>query len=263
MKKLILTILASSFILSCSTDSANDNSNNPSTTGMLVKTITREGLTTTVNYNGNKVINASSTDGQNQTFTYSGNLITQVEGSGSSIIFTQTCSYSNNLMVSDNYIYGSIPNQQLESSVYIYNSNGTITENKTITFTDADPANNYSYLYKQYYSQGNLIKKEYYTFDNSVPALNSTTTYTYDNKNPPYKSITGFLAIISNTKNNVISEIKKDSSNIVTESVQYTYQYNSNDYPLNCIKVRTPYSTFGGITIPGAPTTTTLYFTYY
>jgi hypothetical protein len=260
MKKLIYTILASSFLLSCSSDSANDNSNNPSSTGMLVKTITSDGVTTTINYNGNKVINASSTNGQNNTYTYNGNLLTQAEGSGSLFNFTQTYSYSNNLMVSDNLIFN--PDGESYNRTYTHNSDGSITENLTITNPGIDDV---SYINKLYYLQGNLIKEEEFRInpDNPTPTLTSTTTYTYDNKNTPYKSVTGFLAIIPYTKNNVISEIKKNSSNIVTESIQYSYQYNSNDYPLDCIRVRTPYSTSSGITIPGTPTTTTEYFTYY
>jgi hypothetical protein len=226
---------------------------------MLVKTVTRDGVTTTINYNGNKVINSSSTDGQNHTFTYNGDFIIKDECIGS-LIFTNTYSYSNNLIVSDNLIFN--PSGESYNRTYTHNLDGSITENLTIT----NPGNFVSsYINKLYYLQGNLIKEEvYYIYpDNPTPTLSSTTTYTYDNKNTPYRSVTGSLAIIPNTKNNVISEIKKNSSNIVTESIQYSYQYNSNDYPLDCIRVRTPYSTSSGITIPGTPTTTTEYFTYY
>ena len=125
MKKLILTIIVSSFLLSCSSDSANEDTNNPTNTSLLVKTATDNFITPetdTYNYNGNK-INTIESNGSSSTFTYNGDFIIKVEDLSEPS--TITMNYLNDLLVSENQISAS-------GNIFTtltYNSDGSITEN--------------------------------------------------------------------------------------------------------------------------------------
>ena len=165
MKKFILTILASSFILSCSTDSANDNSNNPSSTGMLLKTITYDGVTTTLNYSGNKATYFSDSDGSITTFTYNGDLIIKDEKTGGSVSnYINTHNYSNNKLTSSTESRNSTSYSSTFNNTYIYNSDGSITEIRNITSTYNGNITNSTEKNVLFYSQGNCVKIENYTF---------------------------------------------------------------------------------------------------
>jgi hypothetical protein len=274
MKKLILTILASSFILSCSTNSSNDNANNPSSNGLLVKTRTYNGVTGTYNYNGNKPTYVSHTDGSSTTLTFNGDLIIKEEstgGSGSNYInYINTMNYSNNLLISSTENRTSTTSNSTFNSTYTYNSDGSITEIKIGTNTYSGNTTSSSNKYVRFYSQGNCIKQDSYANINGVFTLNGSTTYSYDTNNFPFKNVTG-IYIYANpmgepSVNNQISATNKNASGITTSNTYYTYQYNAQNYPISVTETYTLYtiSPSGTSSTPGtsSPSTTTTY-SYY
>ena len=244
MKNIILTILASYFFISCSTNSSNDNSNNPTSSDLLPKTIKNLSTTSTFNYNGNKIISIN-TGGTNRTFSYTGDFISSsIYNSSSSSPSISTYSYLNNLLNTVTYSNNMITNNY---STFTY-SNGIITENDSL-----GPGNFNTSI--RYYSQGNCVKEEIYNTDNGVTTFNGTTTYTYDNKNSPFRNITGWFALnIGEGVNNCLTETHKDASGVTTSIAQATYQYNSQDYPISQISQ-------SGM-VPGSPVNTTT-ITYY
>ena len=275
MKKLILTILASSFILSCSSDSSNDNSNNPSSNGLLVKTVTNGLKSTTISYNGNKLANSSSSDGSSSIFNYNGDLIisenTVINNGVSGLYnYTSTMNYSNNLLSSYTRNGNNANYSDLYNSTYIYNLDGSITENINSTHTySAGNTTSSINKYIRFYSQGNCVRGEGYSPVNGLMILTETTTYTYDTNNSPYKNITGFYAyyhpIGYSNFNNKVSETHKNASGIITRTVQTTYQYNSQNYPISETETSTNYNidSQSGTSTPGTPTVSNRTYTYY
>ena len=272
MKKLILTILASSFLLSCSTNSSTDNSNNPSSNGLLVKTFTDSGGTiSTYNYNGNKGTYISGSDGSTATLTYNGDLIIKEEstgGSGSNYI--NTYNYSNNLLTSSTYNSNSTNSSYNYNSTYTYNSDGSITENQISTYTNSSGnTTNSSSKYVRFYSQGNCVKEDRYSTISGVMTLSETTTYTYDSFNYPFKNITGIYTMENPqtvaSVNNEISATRKNASGVITYTSQSTYQYNSQNYPISVAETTTNYTPNPqtGTWTPGTPAVYNATFTYY
>ena len=261
MKKLILTILASSFLLSCSSDSSNDDSNNPSSNGFLVKTITNYGVTTTLNYSGNKATYFLGSDGSTSTFTYNGDLIIKEEQTGgSSLNSIITYNYSNNLLTSSN----STNSSSNYNSTYTYNSDGSITEIRNGNTSNSTEKN------VLFYSQGNCVKIENYTFFDGVYTLNETIIYTYDNKNSPFKNITGLYTAYYPTGNinvnNCISQINKNASGEITYTAQTAYQYNAQNFPISETTTETEYTINPqtGTSTPGTPQSLSpMIYTYY
>ncbi|WP_396139495.1 hypothetical protein [Flavobacterium sp.] len=261
MKKLILTILASSFLLSCSSDSSNDDSNNPSSAGLLLKTITYDGVTTTLNYSGNKATYFSDSDGSIATFTYDGDLIIKEEQTGgSSLNSIITYNYSNNLLTSSN----STNSSSNYNSTYTYNSDGSITEIRNGNTSNSTEKN------VLFYSQGNCVKIENYTFFNGVYTLNETIISTYDNKNSPFKNITGLYTAYypqgNINVNNCISQINKDASGEITYTAQTAYQYNAQNFPVSETITETEYTPDPqtGTSTPGTPQSLSpMIYTYY
>jgi hypothetical protein len=121
----------------------------------------------------------------------------------------------------------------------------------------------------RYYSQGNCIKDEEFSISNGVSTLIDTTTFTYDTSNSPYKNITGFYSW-SNPQgfesiNNLKSELHKNASNLTTRTVQITYQYNSENYPISYTSVITNYiiNSQTGSSTPQTPINQSGTITYY
>lgn len=268
MKKLILTILAGTFLLSCSSDSSNDDSNNPSSTGLLVKTETNSNGTSTYNYNGNKLLNGFTSGGGepfNFTFTYSGDFIITLNTTAINInnISNTAFNYSNNLLSSStqNIIINNI--SRTYNKTYTYNSDGSITEN--IIVNNGSGSNKFI----RFYTQGNCVREERYDYLNSVISFTGSITYSYDTNNHPCKNITGFYAIQNPQKassiNNVISETTKNAYGVITKTVQTAYQYNSQNYPVSGTTTTTNYTINPqtGSSTPQTPSVSNITYTYY
>lgn len=264
MKKLILTIFASTALFSCSTNSSSDNSNSA---GLLPKTITfTDGTYTyvqTFSYNGNKLTGWQGSDGGYGITTYDGDFVIQDQtiNVNSAYNYTENYNYANNLLTS----YSSISNSSSTNYVFTNNSDGTITEN--ITSTDNTSGYIYHSMHKRYYSDGNCIKIEYYVDENSIMTLTSTTYYTYDTKNNFRKNGAGWIYLVGTlwSKNNETGSITKNASGVVTGTSQSIYQYNSQDFPISCNYSNVYYSIdpITGISSPGGTETYTEAYTYY
>jgi hypothetical protein len=266
MKKIIITILASTFILSCSSNSDNNNS---SSAGPLIKTETSIGGTATYNYNGNKLSTIIYSPSETTTYTYNGDLIIKENNNGGRVNSVTNYNYSNNLLSSFSGNESSSNITSTSNSTYTYNSNGSITEMQTNTYTTSGNIQTTNSKHIRYYSQGNCIKDEYFSISNGIATLVDTATFTYDTSNTPYKNITGFYSW-SNPQgfysiNNVKSEIHKNASNATTRTVQITHQYNSENYPISYTSVITNYTinSQSGATTPQTPITQSGTITYY
>ena len=266
MKKLILTILASTLILSCSN---NSESTDPTSSGPLIKTETSIGGTETYNYNGNKLSNIIYSPGETITFTYNGDLIIKAEENGGGVNSVTNYNYSNNILSSFSGIESYSNISTTTNTTYIYNSNGSITEMTTRTSINSGNTQTNNSKHIRYYSQGNCIKDEYFSISNGVSTLVETTTFTYDSSNTPYKNITGFYSLTNPqgfySINNLKSEIHKNASNVTTRTVQITYQYNSESYPISYTGVITNYTINSqtGASTPQTPITQSGTITYY
>ena len=262
MKKLILILCIGLLLNSCSSD--NSSNNPPSTDTLLVKTITEDdGSIISFNYNGNKLANFSSSNGNIiNTLTYDGDLLIKSEIQNPDLTFhlIATNIYSNNILTSATSF--AVNTGYSSTRTFTYNSDSSVSELVTDNndFTD-------DFMCKRFYSQGNCVKEEDYSNVNNVMTLSSTKTITYDNKNFYFKSQSGYYgASIGNliSLNNEISSITKNASGIVTKVTNTVYQYNSYDYPINAVKSTTPYTlTTIGNSVPGSSTITTESYTYY
>ena len=267
MKKLILTILASTLILSCSN---NSESTDPTSSGPLIKTFSDIGRneSQTYTYNGNIITSIDLNIGANnqfiETFTYNGNFIISSQ-LNCNLSTNPNCgnettnyNYTNNVLTSLNYL-SSMSNY---IRTYTYNSDGTISENTTY-----QPSGTGSMTYyKRYFSQGNRIKEDEFRKINGVWTLQYTTTYTFDDKNSPFINILGWYELTNPMgswencdKNNAIGFITKNGLGQITNTNQTTYVYNSQNYP-----TQIAYTTTNSVNST-SPTTTTENFTitYY
>lgn len=265
MKKLILTILASSFLLSCSSDSSNDDSNNPSGNGLLVKTRAIGSDVATYTYNGNKVVGYTTNNGGYGTATYNGDFISQLADFSSNNKFSlANYTYLNNKLSAKNKNtnYGNPP--YTENSTFTHNIDGSVTENKTRTTSTGVVS---QFKYKYYYTSGNLTKKEEF---NSAMTLIYTTTFTYDNKNSYGKNVTGVIFLngldSSPQAHNETGFVKINNvTGNIEETEQITYTYNSQDYPISLTNTHTLYyiNPQTGVNTPSTPDIYSETYTYY
>lgn len=114
--------------------------------------------------------------------------------------------------------------------IFQYNAGGNISNVKTFL---ANPL------------QGNQLE-----FAGSV-------TYTYDDKINPLQAVRDllYLLLIPSSSNNVLTEIHRDSNNDLEETVNYTYQYHTNNTPKSAIMQST--------VVGEQPVNSTITFTYF
>jgi hypothetical protein len=236
MKNLALAFVLSFFFFSCSN---NDSQDSPNSGPLLLrKTITSNSqgvIETNYNYNGNKIINATSTAGSEIKFYYTGDLITKFEiYENNVLIHTRLLNYNSQNNLSST-IELNHTNNQGDKSTLTYNSNGTITHNM--------------------YS-GDLISQTFLwgTFtatitNDEITSLvdesnNITYTATYDSKNHFMRNVLGFgktrMSLGSGTYRNMrgvlqnITELKIRPQNGIQytkETIQMTY--NSDNFPIS------------------------------
>jgi hypothetical protein len=268
MKKLIYTILASSFLLSCSTDSSNEDSNNSSNSGIVPKTISEGNYLITYTYNGNKAVGYTTNTGDYGTATYNGdNIINWSDFSTNNESYIVNSTYSNNVLISQSINTNYTNPPYTENCTFIYNSDGSVTVNITKT-TSTGIISQFKNIY--FYTSGNLIKKEQYYVVNSIMTLSYITNYTYDNKNNVYKNITGINLLkgdsaIGGGDNNVTGYERTDATGNIVETQQVTYTYNSQNYPLSRTETNTSYTINPqtGISTPETPEIYYWVITYY
>ncbi len=235
MKKIILflSVIVLS-IVSCSKEDTPEPVVNP---GNLIKRIENisnspDGNTTTfITYNGNKISETSSTDGgvaRKSIYTYNGDLISKrVSYNGTVLKETDDYVYNNNKLISVFNVENELNSQtnlfeeKKSKREYIYNTNGTITEQVYKFVNNAYVAETRTNVYT--YSGGNctkLVQNSSSSFDNGSGTLQTNTyeytyIYEYDNKVNPINNITGFSKILFDEEfsaNNVIKRISSSTS---------------------------------------------------
>lgn len=237
MKKIIILTL-SVLLFSCSSNDSNGNSN----TGVVLlrKTISSNSqgtVTTNLNYNGNKIVNATSSNGTEDIYTYTGDLITKHESYNNNVLFRSVLySYNsqNNLNSSielnHNTNYGT-------KTILTYNSNGTITYN----MYDGNLISQTG-LWGTY--TATLNNGEITTFKDE--SSNTTYTYTYDLKNNYMKNILGYEKASMAVGSGVSYNIDGIFQNLILQQTstqtgsQYTqktgqHTYNAENLPLTSV----------------------------
>lgn len=234
MKKLIYLFSITFLLLQSCSPSDNSESNTDSTDVVLIKKIVNSDGESNLSYDGTKLKKITLTGGEYVNITYSGDLITKMEWFSSNNVSQQRNEYlysSNKLTQAKTF---SMNNKLEEISDISYNSDGSITELQSRYNGGSLPGA--TTTYKKYFdSVGNLIKQEQY--GNNI--LSTTTFYTYDTKNTPYKNITGWsnltpsLGANSLPTNNLISvKLSVGTSQVTNETIN-VYKYNTQDYPIS------------------------------
>lgn len=232
MKKILILIALTTFIISCSSDDSTPV--NPEEKIVLLKKViltNESGDTATYNYtyDGDKIVSMDGIDGSKIIYTYTGNLITHIKStySSSNSTLETTLEYnSNNQKISEIKLISAPGFKQGERKTYIYNQDGTVTfesysgdlESQTIfvgtgkiTFNESE----------------NTITQEGLSREPSKDV--------YDTKNYPMKNIRGY--------NEYIKPHFDENHNALTIDVTsanpafiYTYTYNSDNYPITSIE---------------------------
>lgn len=229
MKKLILTILASSFLLSCSSDSSNDDSNNSSNL-LPSKIIFTGGISTSVSnfeYSGSKLLRTFRDDNSQETiYTYSGNLITNAVNTGVSngvpFVINKTYAYDN----SNRLILYSQGTFKMEFS---YLSNNNISEKGYQLDINTGQ---YEQTYENILTLNADNEIIQVAHNNLFGGEDYIETYVYENRNNPFKNIIGFdkLYILGKEGNshNVLNISRSNGLNYR----EYFYTYNDLNYPV-------------------------------
>jgi hypothetical protein len=224
MKKLLYLFSATLLVLtSCSSD--DNNSSDPVASTLLKKMVyvsTGESYTVDFTYSGNKLMSYVDTEGYKSTFTYTGDLVVKVVDTDEKGSVEETIDYT--------YTTGKLTSEtRLETgsaykykTKYTHNADGTVSYEEFRVAVDTGVEQEYGYIGKFTFKDGNLIKEEksYYGSDSSV-------TYEYDTKNSPLKNVIGFNLLMDSdySINNVI---KRTTPNDITTN---TYTYNANGFP--------------------------------
>ena len=195
MKKLLFSALVGAMIISCSRDNDNSNPTTPQTpatneTGILPTKLTSSQTgeadkVTTFSYNGNKLMKVTR-DNKDQTYTYTGDLIT------------------------------SINNPDGSSHVFNYDSNGNLISEKGESYNGSIKfnENNITYIVNGSTVTAQKISKNYDDITGTLSSIStSTITYTLDAKKRPIKRVE-------------VSEEKNTAGDITQkENNTSTYQY--------------------------------------
>ena len=171
MKKLLFSALVGAMIISCSRDNDNTNPTTPQTpatneTGILPTKLTSSQTgeadkVTTFSYNGNKLMKVTR-DNKDQTYTYTGDLIT------------------------------SINNPDGSSHVFNYDSNGNLISEKGESYNGSIKfnENNITYIVNGSTVTAQKISKNYDDITGTLSSITtSTITYTLDAKKRPIKEV--------------------------------------------------------------------------
>ncbi|KAF2519600.1 hypothetical protein E0W68_04450 [Flavobacterium salilacus subsp. salilacus] len=240
MKKVLtLAAIALFTMTSCSSDDDSPVTNPDENVVLLKKRISTDDIegtiTTLFNYDGNKLTSMVYDDGLIIEFTYDGDKVVEerilyngeLDEKG---IYTYS---GDNLVLYERYSYD-INDEVYEyvKKEYEHNSNGTIdisiyqAENETEPLTLQDSG-------LLTFENGNLI---------SYTECNQPQSWTYDDKNSPFKNIASFNNIMilpdifdsgdGGGQNNPLNWTVYHSSGTENFHTTYTYTYNSDGYPL-------------------------------
>jgi hypothetical protein len=226
MKKLLCLFGASLLVLtSCSSD--DNNSSEP--TAILLKKMSYvssgESYTVDFTYSGNKIISNVDSYGDKTTFTYTGDLITKIVDTDDKgdVDYTTEFTYTNGKLTSE--ISLEAGDEYKYKTKYVHNTDGTISFEEFRVAVATGVEQEYGYIGKYTYKDGNLVKKE-----KSYYGSESSTTYEYDAKNHPIKNVLGFNLLLNDEEsyiNNIVKTTYSNSADIYTN----TYNYNAEGFP--------------------------------
>ncbi|HEY0045936.1 MAG TPA: hypothetical protein VGB44_04405 [Flavobacterium sp.] len=234
MKKIILFLSAISFvaITSCSSD---DNSDNPDpSSNVLVKrmiTIDEDpdgyNVDVTYSYDGNKMVQGVYVDGTIEKWYYTGEKVSKIEYIEDGIIVEKDLFTYNAQGQLVEHSYQWPPDDFEDRNTFVHNNDNTIT----VTNSNGEIGHvqdNFSSTRVLTITDGEITKT---VIDGVVYDI------TYDDKNSPFKNVTGFADIAYTIAGDHEWEGRaKNISSIfnVTENKDYTvntFVYNSNGYP--------------------------------
>ena len=234
MKKLFYLFIAIALFLSSCTDEKVNNTTN-SGTDFLVKKIVftdhieNETITTTLTYNGRKLVSMDLSNGMKLTYTYMGDLITRVVSTKKDYKYTAEYTYADGKLSSaTGFEKGDNSKYRIK---YTHKTDGTIDYKSydvdLIDRSEKESVESGKYTYKN----GNLIKKVT-LFD----AQETIDVFEYDTKNYPLKNVTSIGLLLDNESefslNNIIKTIEtKDKSLGGTSTIVIIHDYNSSGYP--------------------------------
>lgn len=231
MKNFALTFSALFMILmSCSSDSSSSSSEILLKNEIVTDPSDGSSYTMTYTYNGTNLTKISyDDDGSYDKFYYTGDLITKIEFFDDTDFLEGKTTYTYN---SDNKLTSYVSLDYLsddgEREVYTYNTNGTVSGVSYYgdLVTQTTPSSTRTITL----SNGEVISEVSTSGSNSF-------TYTYDTKNHPYKNIKGFdkIGAYSDSDNlgvnhNLLTRVQ--TSGTFTNTQNYSYTYNSDNYPL-------------------------------
>lgn len=190
MKKIFCFLGFTALLTSCGgEDNTPYDSNAIQSTRLVTRTVETDDdnaiTTTEYHYDGYKITNFTDSDNGSGVFTYDGNHITQAKYYDGSTL-TQTDIFTFNAQ-------GKVATHQMllhqedygEKEVYTHNADGTVTfTSYSGTLTEQTNAD---FNGKLFFENGEVIKKEISTGAGSV----YTEVYTYDDRNNPFKNVTG------------------------------------------------------------------------
>ncbi len=247
MKTKIMLLSIALLAISCSNDS---NTVDPvDSTPILLTKLMNNGETYVYTYNGSKIVQEKGlVDGDISNFTYTGDLITKIVSTSSNGAPTST----------ETFTYDS--SNRLIKAEDISGSNSTVT---TFNYLSADHV-----TIIEKHTSGNYVKTytrdAYLNTDGSVKSYTQTIQATqngtivetgtgnlqpivYDNKNNPFKNVTGlkniqvYNQVDQASEHNVLSyklvnsTTGSGSSGISSDIFTQTYQYNSNNFPTQSV----------------------------
>lgn len=211
---------------SCSSD---DNSTPVTEQSHLIKkTImtTEDGLQLISNYNydGHKLISIVASDDSSTTYTYTGDLITEVKYYEDGVVVqTETYTYTNDNKLATHTMY--LSEDYATRGEFIYNANNTVTINYFSGDTESQTTPSGTYTLTV--TNDNITQ---------VNTGSSIRIATYDTGLDPMFNITGYqavnLAYNEGGKNNVISSTGENGVGEAVLQETTTYTYNSANYPV-------------------------------
>ncbi|MES2748713.1 MAG: hypothetical protein V4648_10035 [Bacteroidota bacterium] len=243
MKKLVLLFVLLPLLHSCSSDDNTGVSESPLTTnGTLLKkavmTLGTDVISEDYFYNGNKIDKIIRSDGSRFQYTYTGNLISKNDYYQNDVFKVSeqyTYDFSQKIIEVKTFNYTN-PSVIVRRADFVYNPDGTVwvkeyqgdTTNQTNLVRDKK-----IFLF----SNGDVQKIEQYLVVNGNNETR-TLSYTYDTKNTIGNSVMGFNkvknwnAFNSGNSHNVVTEYTMTTENATTSTYNYSYTYNSYDYPV-------------------------------
>jgi hypothetical protein len=236
MKKLICLFGLSALLLtSCSSsDSSSTTEESDVLVTRTVETYANDGSTVTTNYtySGKKVLKSIDSDGYYENYTYTGDLLTKAEifDMDDNLIQRETFTYNGSAQLVS-YVILDFEFNMGDKETYVHNSDGTIS---TAAFSgDLTSQTNPVSTGVVHFANGEVS-----SFDEieSFSSSTSTTTYTYDTKNNPFKNITGYDKIsfidseAAGNTHNILTKTYTTSSQ--TDVTTTTFTYNSLNFPV-------------------------------